>query len=527
LPRKKANRGLLPSFLLHVAAMAAAIWLPGFIPDSPVVLNKQLDKKEVDNAVPLTLPELPKLVSQGSGSLPAASKGPAAPAARVRPPVEPPLEVPDYVKPQTIVSVSPNPVNRVQTILRPDLVSPPQMKFPMRLQSMVSLPAAAPVLETPPPQPPKQPAAPVPAEVDIPKPKPVETAVLTLAQKRATIVPQKAAPAPAVAPNLKAFAKVQGNALKAIVVVNAVDVVPDSAVPLPDAQLAGLFVVGPSPDTNAAAKSLIAGNGRSPDAASSPVENPSRSNGANGATSGADRATGSGSNNLAAVSIGSAPGTGTGSGSGTTAAAKSGAGNGTGTSAAPGTGSGSGAPAHGATGGNTSGISISGGTPGRGNAVVSKAVPANRSYGMMIISGGSNGGASRDLGVFDRRETVYSVTIPMSDAGGGADWTMQYALLNRTLTSTGLLVPPFVQKKAGATMPKAQMGVGNETGPVFITGVIDENGKLQGLRAIRAADTRSPAALRALQQWEFQPAQLDGKPAASKVLIGVNVTGTD
>src|SRR5262249_5650583 len=148
----------------------------------------------------------------------------------------------------------------------------PQMKFPMRLQSMVSLPAAAPVLETPPPPQPKQPAAPVPAEVDIPKPKPAETAILTLAQKRASIVPQKAAPAPAVAPNLKAFAKVQGNALKAIVVVNAVDVAPDSSVPLPDAQLAGLFVVGPSPDANAAAKSLIAGNGRSPDAATSPAE---------------------------------------------------------------------------------------------------------------------------------------------------------------------------------------------------------------------------------------------------------------
>src|SRR5215467_4009747 len=161
LPRKKANRGLVPSFLLHIAAMAAAIWLPGLIPDSPMVINAQVEKKEVADAVPLTLPQLPKLVSQGSGSLPATSKGPAAPAAHARPPVEPPLEEPDYVKPQTIVSVSPNPVNRVQTILRPDLVSPPQMKFPMRLQSMVSLPAAAPVLETPRPQPPKETAAPV------------------------------------------------------------------------------------------------------------------------------------------------------------------------------------------------------------------------------------------------------------------------------------------------------------------------------------------------------------------------------
>src|SRR5262249_60204569 len=166
-----------------------------------------------------------------------------------------------------------------------------------------------PACRRPPPRPPNEPAAPVPAEVDIPKPKPAETAVVTLAQKRASIVPQKAAPAPAVAPNLKAFAKVQGNALKAIVVVNAVDVAPDSAVPLPDAQLPGLFVVGPSPDANAAAKSLIAGNGRSPDAASSPAESPSRSNGVSGATPGADRAAGSGSHKLAAGKIGTAPGT--------------------------------------------------------------------------------------------------------------------------------------------------------------------------------------------------------------------------
>jgi hypothetical protein len=58
---------------------------------------------------------------------------------------------------------------------------------------------------------------------------------------------------------------------------------------------------------------------------------------------------------------------------------------------------------------------------------------------------------------------------------------------------------------------------------VFITGIIDDNGKLQGLRAIRALDVRAQSALKALAQWEFLPAQLDGKPVASRVLIGVSV----
>jgi hypothetical protein len=84
-----------------------------------------------------------------------------------------------------------------------------------------------------------------------------------------------------------------------------------------------------------------------------------------------------------------------------------------------------------------------------------------------------------------------------------------------------LLVPPFAQKKLAATMARAQ-GAG-EQGPVFITGTIDETGKLQSLRSIRTEDARSQPAIHALQQWEFLPAQLDGRPVASKVLIGVTV----
>jgi len=145
----------------------------------------------------------------------------------------------------------------------------------------------------------------------------------------------------------------------------------------------------------------------------------------------------------------------------------------------------------------------------------------NRSYGITIISGGSSGGAGRDVGVFDRSETVFSVAIPMGDAGGGPDWPMQYAMLNHGQPGAGLLVPPFAQKKVAATMPGIQLA--GEQGPVFVSGVIDEAGKLQSLRTVRAQDARSQPAIHALQQWQFLPAQLDGRPVASKVLIGVTI----
>jgi hypothetical protein len=59
---------------------------------------------------------------------------------------------------------------------------------------------------------------------------------------------------------------------------------------------------------------------------------------------------------------------------------------------------------------------------------------------------------------------------------------------------------------------------------VLVTGVIDENGKLQALRAIRTSDVRAQSAVDALAQWEFLPAQINGKPVASKILIGVAVS---
>jgi hypothetical protein len=522
-PRKRAS-GMIASTLIHSATMAALIWLPVAFP-APIVKDPAKASESPSPLVlePLVLPRLPEIEDRGSGSVQAgreAARAATRRGARPAPPAaEAPPQIPDFSGPQRIESYVPNPVNRVQTILRPDLVRPPKLKFPLRLQAQVNLPAAAAPQLAPPEQKPQPPApvAAAPEEVPVAKPT-VETPVLTLTPKRASAIHQpEAAPAKAVSPNLRIAAGAKSDALKSVVVLNAVNVTSDGS-PIPDAELAGNFVVGPSPEAGATEKSSAGGRGKSPATSSSTAGEGSPSGTAEGGSgvssiSGPTSTVASrGKDAGAAITPASSSGT----GSGSTGKAGAGAGSGS--------GSGSGAPGRGAGNGGTSGISISGGVPGRSSGTTASAL-LQRSYGMMIISGGNNGGASRDMGVFSRSETVYSVTIPMAGAGGGPDWTMQYALLNPAQASSGLLVPPFVEKKVGATVPKSQFA--GDGGPVFITGIIDEKGKLQSLRGIRAQDPRSQSAIRALEQWEFLPAQLDGKSVASKVVIGVTVNAVE
>jgi hypothetical protein len=398
-----------------------------------------------------------------------------------------------------IVSDIASPVNRIQTILHPDVVAPPKLKFPLRLQSVVILPStAAPVLAPRPPVPQSQ-VAPVfsPEEAPVIKPT-VQTPVLTLAQKKGSIIRASAAPPQTVSPDLKILPGANTNAIKALVVVNAVQVAPDTSIAVPEGQLAGKFVVGPSADGPRAGTSSASsepGNMTGPADGHSPAPGDGHSS-----MPGSAGKTAAGGLGGPRVSISPNPGSGEGTG-----AANGGSPSGTG---------------KGAVSGVTPGISISGGVPGR-HAVAANSFPGRPSYPLMIISSGASGGASRDLGVFSRNETVYSVSIPMSDSGGGPDWTMQYALLDAAQAGAGLLAPPIAQKKITAGMKASPASV--DAGPVFISAIIDENGKLQSLKPVRAQDTRSQAAIQALGQWEFLPAQLNGKPVASKVLMGVAV----
>lgn len=531
LPHPGHPRGMALSTVLHVVVMAAIIWLPRLFPTAIVLPMKEVIAPEIADPEPLVLPALPHLEDRGAGSRESAGSAKAPGSAPAKPLAEPEPRKPDFTAPQEIVSMVPNAVNRVQTIRRPDLVAPPKLKFPMRLQSMVVLPSGpAPVLTPPPPEPPKQPPAPTPtASVEVPVLKPVTPApVLVVTPKRASVIPTQSKPATNVAPNLRVLADVQSNPAKSIVVINAVNVAPDPGAVVPDAELAGNFVVGPPSSATSTEKSAAAGTGHAAEGA----PGASTHGGASGPDSGSGTGSGAGHTPGAGGGDRAEPGGGTGigrgapngNGSGNTpgAGGKPGAGGGgSGSGSTPGPGSGNGSPGTGAGNGPSTGITISGGIPGRNGATVTRAIPQHRSYGLTIISGGNNGGASRDVGVFDRSETVYNVSIPM---GSGPDWSLQYAVLDRTQASSGFLTPPFAEKKVAATMPKSELAT--DSGLVFITGIIDEHGKLHTLRPIRPQDPRSQPAVRALEQWEFLPAQMDGKPIASKVLIGVSVTIT-
>src|SRR6478609_2084066 len=316
LPRSTYTEGILLSGALHTILIAALIWLPKLFP-SPVVMDAHDRKKtEVASAYePLVLPLLPKLSANESGSM-----APAAPAPRTRSSAaaNPSPAKPDFAGPQEIISDFPHATNRVQTIRRPDLVSPPSLKFPQRLPGMVVLPA---------PATPRFAARRTEIQIPIPEATVALPKLVSVPQPVSVTPPEPASAKAAVQPTAVSspVVELQAAPRKAIIVVNAVNVAPDPAVHIPDAQLSGNFVVGPSLGTAAPGKSSAGGDGRSAETAASnndtAVSQPYKGSSAgtdiaDGSGSGSSPSMGAGSGNIAGTPTGIAPGAGTGSGSG-------------------------------------------------------------------------------------------------------------------------------------------------------------------------------------------------------------------
>ena len=537
LPAAATTRnGLLASSFLHTAILILLAWLPMLLPVRAMTKGPAAaDLMREYDYEPMILPALlsTETVSSGAetehesaGEAPSAMGNLAVGTAQT-------FEAPkrDYAGARTIVSNPPDSTKGVQTIRRPDLLSQPKLAYPLRLPSLMTLPAA--VLPPPVTRNLERPIAPNPRkplivraiEPRIPNPKlPIDLLKLSLLPARPPLQPPPQAPvqsppqppaqvaerAPAPPAPPKATVSSESarpvhapaarptlNGPKAVAVINAVVVPPELSPVIPDAELTTRFVVAPSPEATSVETTSGAGAGKAAgipassatgNSAHLPVEN-GTGNKVDAADANGELANGGPPSSAGAPSPSGAAGP-----------------------VAP-------APAR-----TLPGISIAGGVSGRGG----RAAPVNPnprgSYGLTIISGGSSGGASRDLGVFSRSELVYTVYIPMNDVGSGPDCPMQYALFGSSAApvgSLGLLTPPMVVKKVPATAPKADIGA--DAGPVFLTGIIDKGGNLQLLRAARAMDARAQVALRAVAQWEFLAAQLDGKPVATKVLIGVSV----
>jgi len=515
--RVTPRKGLFLSTLLHTATAATLAALPilfpswlGRVPSTP----RDLDREFEVVYQPLQLPALPGMGEASEGTQIEHARGHKTPdvanllATAALYTANWPK--PDYAAPQEIVSNPPDSSKGVQTIRRPDLAFPPKMTYPLRLPSMVMLPhravqgPVAPQLEHREPSNPEAllsfRAGEPPAQIPAP---PNDKPKLLLAPVKPVLRETRAVSEPTV-PVLADTMGPEVNAQKAAVIINAVHVPPEPAPVIPGAELASRFVIGPSRAATTVATTTPDITSENPASASSSkagqnLPHVSMENGTGTKAEASDRHSVVASNES---SSGVAPPASSSTGTASAAATEN--------KSLP-------------------GISISGDMPGSsGPAAATSPIP-HGSYALTIISGGSSGGASRDLGVFSRTDTVYTVYIPMTDAGGGPDWSMQYALISPAPAgnglSNGLLTPPVVLKKVQATVPKT--GLTANSGLVFVTGIIDENGKLAASRAIRALDGRARSALNALAQWQFLAAQLNGKQVACKVLIGVSVLPTE
>src|SRR5207237_8530043 len=90
---------------------------------------------------------------------------------------------------------------------------------------------------------------------------------------------------------------------------------------------------------------------------------------------------------------------------------------------------------------------------------------------------------------------------------------------------SGLLSPPLAIKKVAA---KSSLGPSlPPAGRIFLAGIITEEGELRELHAVRPEEVEAQIAIAALQQWQFEPAELNGQAVATKVLIGVTITNSD
>jgi len=507
--------GLLWSALIHALAIAATglSWRSHETSPRP----REVIVIEIPANMLLTSARLPGISFSGAtGSpLPATKSGGmgrrSAKSADSSAVSATPATNPLYAGPQEIVSTLPDATNNVQTIRRPDLIAPPKLKFPIRLQSMLSLPASpAPVL-APSPQPAKpaetgveskavpaieKPVLPVPVAAEQPPSSEPEAA-----KDSATSTQPAATTGSAQTPAAASIPQPQDTGTRAVIILNAVAVPPDTPALVPDAEISGNFAVAPANITAAATTEAPEGSAR-------------------GSGTGSGEEKGSAAGEGTSQRSGRYPGNGSSLGEtrGTVVGGSGGTGSGRDGNGREAAGTGGGAASKGPGSGGIPGISIAG---GNGGGRLPSRPRTRPGYGITIISGGRSGGAIRDLGTFGRNEVVYTVYIPMSDAGGGPDWPMQYAVADPVAAGNGLVSPPLTIKKVAAEGPsKTPLLPGNR---IFLSGMITVSGQLRELRPLRPQENGSQIAMDALQQWQFTPAEVNGQAVEAKVLIGVTI----
>jgi hypothetical protein len=319
-----------------------------------------------------------------------------------------------------------------------------------------------------------------------------------------------------------------------LLVLNAVPPPPDVTGKIPRAEQRSLFAVTPGDTTiiaepaagtkSGGISSDATGNGvvsdvKSGDALANIVSGGSANSAKSGAGTGAGGHYGTGFGTGLNATV-SAAGTGRGSAMG------SGLGSGSSTGAGTGAGRGS---AMGA--GTFPGITIQGGRYGNSRDLSAKPETRHHSYAMTIESTGSSGGGLPDYGVF-RDDKVYTVYLDMrsSDTDSSPSWTLQYALLQPEMqASDGASharpkpTPPYATlKEIPQLAPELMRQCAHRL--IVASAILDTSGKLDDVSVKQTPQAEIIGPLTdALKNWIFEPAKIEGRPVALKVLLGIRL----
>jgi Gram-negative bacterial TonB protein C-terminal len=449
-----------------------------------------------------------------------------------------------YPGPQPLVSNPKGATLGIQTILQPSIENLPRSKNLLPLPNIVEPPTAASdlghakaALVVKPQQVTVRPADTQIAAPKLTLPVAANNKIVNLVETKPEL-PQRAAPDPVDASEVPGVK----NGQQGLLVLNAVPPPPEVSGKIPRLEARALFAVAPGEATIIAAPGAGTKGGGLPamEAGSgNPEDNPSGDTLA-GIAGGGDGTSpgGTGSGTGSGGRSGNGQGSGVNSDSSTAGTGRgAGSGPGVGTGSGAGRGSGSGAGSAPGTGG-FPGITIQGGRYGNGGAgsILAKTQPhGQHSYSLNVVSTGSSGGGLPDFGVFEN-EKVYTVYLDMraNDEDPAPSWTLQYAVLQPPADASGghagriqgTPTPPYALVKQVPEFTPELLRA-SERKLIVASGVIDASGKVDQVSVKQGSDSQLIGPLlEALKHWMFEPAQIDGKPVALKILLGIRLGTT-
>jgi hypothetical protein len=452
-----------------------------------------------------------------------------------------------YPGPQPILSDFPEPTNRFQTILQPELKNPAILPPPLSLPNLVRLPEfepPAPPVEVKQPEPPPvlqpqvkpiEPPSELASALPIDAPKLVVPAIVSRNTPMLEIRPPEPPPKieppepvpPTPAPPNRSLPKDNGPQEPApkpveppLLTLSPTPAPPrEEPIEIPRGEARGRFAI--SPEGNLSASDREAGS--KPETPISTAGIGSRSASSSGKTDDGNTAplgsattggSGSGGKDKDSLSVGK----GTGRGSGVGSAPGTGAGSTSGTSSGPGKNP-------------FPGITILGGGAPDTRKSAPVPVPPQASWGVMILSRESSGGGLPNFGVFPDQQ-IYTVYLDMrkTTIDPAASWIFEYGTLQETAQASGAkspsksqqgLVLPFPAVKEQPVLP-AELVRKYLRRMVIVYSIVNADGKMEQMSVKESPDPLlNEPILTALSKWVFRPGHLGGETVPMKLLLGI------